>query len=196
MQADTGLSAISGIVVGGTPATTLIFDTFTDTNGTNLTAHTADTNQGTGWLADTGTITVQSNQANCGSGFPYYAIDAGQANVTITALVTPTGTAAAGVSGRVSNATNSWDIDIDAVSGGHLFIYEQVSGTFTVRASTTAAISSGTQYTVQAVFSGNNVTATVNGGNQIAYGAANSNQTVTKHGINLAGSWNADNFKV
>src|SRR5438105_6113512 len=169
MQADTGLSAISGIVVGGTPVTTLIFDTFTDTNGTNLTAHTPDTNQGSGWLADTGTITVQSNQANCGSGFPYYAIETGQSNVTITAVVTPSGTAACGLSGRVSNATNSWDIDI-AISGGNLTlsIQEQAAGVFTVRATTTFT-DPGAPRSLQAVFSGANISATLNGGNQIAY---------------------------
>jgi hypothetical protein len=195
MQADTGLSGISAIVTS-VQQTMLINDTFTDTNGTNLTAHTPDIKVSTGWVANTGTITIQSNQANAASGFPYYSIETGQSNVTIQALVTPSGSAACGLSGRVSNATNSWDIDI-SVSGGNLTltIQEQVAGVFTVRATTTIT-DPGAPRTVQAVFSGNNVTASLNGGNTIAYGSATSNQTVTKHGINMAAGFNIDNFSV
>ncbi|HEV3446255.1 MAG TPA: hypothetical protein VG099_16550 [Gemmataceae bacterium] len=195
MQADTGLSGISAIVTS-VQQTMLINDTFTDTNGTNLTAHTPDIKVSTGWVANTGTITIQNNQANSTQNFPYYSIETGQSNVTIQAIVTPAGSAACGLSGRVSNATNSWDIDIQVIGGNvTLTIQEQAAGVFTVRATTTFT-DPGAPRTVQGVFSGANVSATVNGGNQIAYGSASSNQTVTKHGINMGTGWNIDNYQV
>ena len=194
MQADTGLSAISGIVTI-IVATTLVSDTFTGTDGTNLTAHTADVNQGTGWIANTGTITLLSNQAHCTSGFPYYSIDAGQASVTLTADITLSGTAACGLSGRVSDALNTWDIDISTSAGTMtLTIYEQVAGVFTARAQVSFPDPGG-PYGLKAVFSGTNVIAAV-GNNETSYGSATSNQTITKHGINLGPGWSADNFKI
>lgn len=74
-------------------ATTLVNDTFTGTNGTALTAHTPDTDtEGGGWFNialrsfDTaGGVTIQSNQASMGTQLGGVAINAGSADVIITA---------------------------------------------------------------------------------------------------------------
>lgn len=51
-------------------------DAFTDSNGTNLTAHAPDVDAGDAtWSADEGTITVESNVAVVGAGTADYTID-------------------------------------------------------------------------------------------------------------------------
>lgn len=57
-------------------------DTFTDTDTTDLTAHTMDS--GSGWTAWAGTITIVGNAAVCQSATDIYVTDCGQPNLTIT----------------------------------------------------------------------------------------------------------------
>src|SRR5262249_49917444 len=49
--------AVGRSIAGGTA---LLRDTFTDANGTNLTAHTMDT--GSGWTVHAGSAEIQSNK--------------------------------------------------------------------------------------------------------------------------------------
>lgn len=70
---------------------TLVSDTFTDTNGTNLTAHDTDVGSGS-WAVTNGTWDIQSNKANSTPvaspehNFAY--VDAGQANVEVSVDIT------------------------------------------------------------------------------------------------------------
>jgi len=199
MHADTGISALTGLIPSSGSAVTLVSDTFTDTGGTNLTAHTPDIRPGSNaWVAVAGTIDIQANKAQGeNSANQYYSIDAGQADVTISADVTPSATTAGswGISGRISDASNSWDVTVNA-SAGSFRLYEHNAGVYTIRASAAVTINNGTAYTLAGQFSGQNVTATINGGNQISYGSATLNQSTTKHGLNVPTAWTADNFKV
>src|SRR6266480_5831394 len=71
---------------------TLLQDTFTDADGTNLTAHTMTV--GSGWTQHNGAWTVQSNRARppAATFYSYDSADAGQADVTATLnLVIPGG---------------------------------------------------------------------------------------------------------
>jgi hypothetical protein len=83
---DTG--AFPSIAVAGS---TLISDTFTDTNGVNLTAHDTDVGSGS-WAVTNGTWDIQSNQANSTpiaspeNNFAY--VDAGQADVEVSVDIT------------------------------------------------------------------------------------------------------------
>src|SRR5438132_1771920 len=123
MQADSGLSGLSGIVVATGGATTDVLDHFTDTNGTNLTAHTPDTRPGSNaWSALSGTITIQSNQAQA-SGVAEYVIDSGQSDVTISGLVTPQTSDTNGLDGRRSDTNNGWLIGLSNAAN-QLRIYE------------------------------------------------------------------------
>jgi hypothetical protein len=196
VQANAALTGLSGIIAAGGGASTLVNDTFTDSNGTNLTAHTPDIRPGSNaWGTVSGTQTVQSNQANA-SASGYYTIDAGQADVTITYLVTPTAAGNGwGITARRSDANNGWDPAINPVTN-QIQIYEQAAGVYTLRASTSFTVSNGVQYTLQAVLSGSTITLSVNGGNQISYNSATSNQSVTRHGSGLNSGWTGDNFKV
>lgn len=69
-------------VVSTAAPTTLLQDTFTGADGTNLTAHTM--NVGPGWTAAAGSATIQSNQAKMGASSSIYVSDAGQADFTLT----------------------------------------------------------------------------------------------------------------
>jgi len=71
----------------------LVYDTFTDVNGTALNAHTPDKDSvGGGWSYDAGTaFTINANQLDVGPEVPCRAIiDAGQADIKINGtLITP-----------------------------------------------------------------------------------------------------------
>jgi hypothetical protein len=71
--------------------TTLLHDTFTDTNGTSLTSHTMDT--GSGWTNfGTSTLDIQTNKAHgtAGNGQDMTYANAGQSNITISCDLTNT----------------------------------------------------------------------------------------------------------
>jgi len=169
---------------------TLLSDTFTDTNGTALASHTMDV--GPGWTALSGTWQINaSNQATetAQAGVEYHCTsDAGQADVTAQVdVTTPTqgsGNCSCGLYCRGSDQNNGWDVIIERDAGSYfLGIYERVSGTSTLRASTTLSFTVGTTHTIRAVLSGNSITATVDGANTTSYSPASSNQAVTKFGL-------------
>jgi hypothetical protein len=183
-----------GVGGGGSSVTTLLLDHFTDTNGTNLTAHTMDI--GPGWTVPSGTFSINSNQAKM-TVAGYAESQANQSDVTISAGVTPQATNFAGLLARYSATTDYWRVTIAAGTTNNWKITEVSGGTTTDRATGSVTINSGTQYAVQAVLSGTNITATVNGGNSLSYGSASSNQTKTLHGLrgtSLNALW--DDFQV
>jgi hypothetical protein len=187
MHALTGLSGLSGMVPSG--STTVLQDNFVDTNGTSLAAHTM--NVGPGWTISSGTWTIQSNAAeNTAGTSTIVTSDSGQSNVTISATVTiPTSaTGSYGLAARYTDTSNQWRIGVTLGSSGNFTITEDAAGTVTTRATGSVTINANTAYTVQAVMSGTTITATVNGGNQISYGSASSNQSATKHGLRSGGS--------
>jgi hypothetical protein len=176
----------------------LLWDTFTDVTGTNITAHTM--NIGPGWTVSGTTWTIQTNQVEVtgASGGTIYA-GAGVANVTASVDVNITATTAVrhGHAGRFSDANNAWRTTLNQ-SGGLFELVEVASGTSTVRASASLTVNTGTAYTIAVTYNGTTITATVNGGSQISYGSASSNQTVTNFGC-YAGTSNKatfDNFVV
>jgi hypothetical protein len=166
-----------GSTGGGT--STLLKDTFTDANGTNIAAHVMDV--GPGWSVQGGSSwNIQSNQLNCVSG-GRISSDSGQSNVTASVDMTPTtGNQYMEIVVRLTDDNNFW---MAALKNGEFSIYENAAGVLTQRATTSPTISVGTTYHVQLVASGTTMTATLNGGNQISYNNATSNQTATKCGI-------------
>lgn len=75
-----GVSTPSGFV--------FVLDEFTDTNGTNLSAHTvAPTNTpGNSWVADGGPVTIQSNEASVNGIDCHYNLEIGENKLTLQAL--------------------------------------------------------------------------------------------------------------
>jgi hypothetical protein len=88
------------------PYTPYIVDDFTGTNGTALTAHTA--NLGGSWTAASGVTWIESNTAQWHSGLGFQVIDTGHADEDITATFIQ-GTASSGaIVFRYTSTSNFW----------------------------------------------------------------------------------------
>jgi len=191
-----------GSRTGGAAAgpTTLISDTFTDTDTTALASHTiAPTNTpATSWTVDVGAITISSNKAIATEDSRASA-DAGIANGSVSASMQMTNNgsnAAMGVAGRVTDASNLW---VARLFDSNFELYEVNAGVFTLRDIEVFAVVINTDYLVKIVFNGTSITATVDGGTSLTYTSSFS-QAATKHGIYMyAAAGNtarADNFTV
>jgi hypothetical protein len=196
--------ALAAVGAGPASGGTLILDQFTDANGTNLTAHAiAPTNTpAASWATVTGTgFTVQGNKAQPGGANTVDAADAGQANVTVSAdlVFSNISTTDGGLAVRLTDASNCWFPNLTAPAG-NVELYENASGTVTLRAQQAFTFANSTTYTLAAALSGSTITVSVNGTQQLSYGSATSNQTATKHGPHCGGSGGTaltfDNFQV
>lgn len=179
----------------------LAFDSFTDVNGTALTAHTADTGQSWTHGAGTGTATIQNNKAQftgVTSEADPWVIPAGVANVTVSATMNWAANEDAGLVVRWLDANNYWFFD-GAQSTGVWTVFEKTAGVQTSRASGTFAFSLNTDYQVRVVASGPLMSLFVNGALVVSFNSANQ-QGNTKHGIFIGGAAAVnvlvDNFRV
>lgn len=164
------------------PGTTLLSDHFTDTNGTNLTAHTMDV--GAGWTAQVGTITIQSNAAIASGANAEYVADAGQSDVTLTCTLLPVGgTAEVACIFREQDSSNFW-----AVSGyagdGKLYLYHNVAGSLTSTDNGAASVTNGVSFVLTVVLSGSSIVIKKDGATIITKTDATF-QTATKFGLRL-----------
>ena len=105
-------------------------DTFSDTNGTNLNAHTMDL--GPGWTTIAGSITIQSNQAVCQNGTNDYQFDCGFNDVKIVADF-KCGEATANCAPTIvlRGTSNTRRLLIYLSGDGNGSIYNQNAGSFT-----------------------------------------------------------------
>lgn len=176
--------------------TVLLRDTFTDTDGVTLAAHTMDV--GGGWTMHVGTWTVASNKARAdGTGGSVATADAGQANVVVTADVTVdlTSSALNGLVARYTDANNHWIAGVD--TGGQLYVYEMAGGSLVLRASAAHGMTDGQTYAFTMTCSGTTIAANANGATA-SYGSASSGLSATRCGPRAGSSttFRADNFEV
>lgn len=208
-----GLLTRFGLTTGSAapPSATVFLDTFTDTNGTFLAAHTPDTDTvGGGWVgivslsdaqAGDDTIDIQTNQARQEDTAFARAVYAsvGTANFDVTIDWTNGGTASALVQilFRYTDLSNYWQFGMRQTSAFYA-IREVNSGTITSRASGTTPVTGSGTYSMRLVANGTSLTGTVDGANTLSYGSATFNQTVQTAGFLLSGDTNArvDNFQV
>lgn len=176
-------------------ATVLLKDTFTDADGTSLTSHTMDV--GPGWTVYAGSWDVRNDKTEitASTGINAAAADSGHSDATVRADVTP-GNNSCGIVGRLTDVNNYWWAECD--NNGQAFrLVEYNAASVINRGQVSLTVSGSSTYTVQAVFSGSNITVTLNGGNAISYSSATFNQTATRHGLwsyNLTGDTH-DNFQ-
>ena len=175
--------------------TQTIYDTFTDVNNTLLNAHTiAPVNiPVASWsFPTTGTIDIQGNKANVkfvsgGKGIAILNAGAGREDCTITQTVRfPTDDKrSAAIIFRYTDTSNLWYLELVGTIAGvtvdKLRIVEITSGTTTVRASSTITPAKLVDHALSLTLLGNQISATVNGGNAITYTSAVRN-TATTHG--------------
>lgn len=161
----------------------IAYDTFTDTNGTNLTAHTMNT--GTGWVAGRGTWNIQSNRANnSGGGGDSQCVaytECSNADVTITADVR---TGGVGDLRLVCNYVDADNYFLGYAAGTSVIIYEKTAGAFASRASgSISALAGNTVYSVTLQCVGDDVWWTCNGTTIHYNTSSRPKKTATKHGI-------------
>lgn len=170
----------------GAGITYFLRDLFTDTNGTNLTAHTM--NVGPGWtnITGLGTWTISSNQAvQSANDNRHYRItsQSNQSDGVVSVAVTypGSGEAAPVVPVRVVDNNNLWYCIVDR-NASAFRIRELNAGTDTIRATGTHTIAAGSTETLTVNLSGATITFTA-GGDTLSYGSATFQQTATLHGI-------------
>lgn len=171
--------------------TVQVQDSFTDTDSTNLDAHTPDVDVvGGGWAEVIGTDwTIQSNHAEAGTLDATAAIDCGEADLNLSCEADSNALSAAqnqsaGLCARLSDSSNFWAIIIND-NGNTFRIAEKNAGAYTTRASASVTITGGTYYTITAQLDGQTITAQLDDANEISYGSAALNETATVHGIKL-----------
>lgn len=177
-----------------TGAVTLLSDTFTDTNGTGLAAHTiAPINSpATSWTEAINNFEITSNRALVVVDTQTLAfLETGISNGTVSAVANGAAGQVLGIIFRYTDANNYFVLQID-VTGDTLRLYENASASLTLRDSEAVTIAAATDYTLRAVFNGTSITGTVNGGSTVTY-TSSANQTATKCGIRHTGDGTGTN---
>jgi hypothetical protein len=161
----------------------LVYDTFTDANGTSLDAHTPDIcPAGSAWREDADNWDIQSNRANhvtINSG-GYATIDSGKADVTASVTLYPYSGGMPGLVLRFTDTTHTWVVQ--AGRGSQDYRIYEVNGSSTLRAFAAVTVGAG-PHALAVVASGTTIAATFDAANPISYASATLNQTVTRHGI-------------
>jgi len=174
------------------PTLTLILDHFAGTNGDSVNGRTPDTTTtgGATWTTTGGATTIQSNSAQIASGGTSCTatIDAGNATQTVSCKISST---ANGLNfrdqriwGRVTDTSNLIGLRWRN-HNGYFELYKRVAAVDTILADTSASPSTvlNTGDTISLTFSGNTVTAKLNGVTIMTV-TESFNNTATKCGIN------------
>jgi hypothetical protein len=175
---------------------TLLQDTFTDSNGTDLEAHGMTV--GGGWTthAEGGIIDpvwdIQSNRAHpaLATNFLEAEADAGQADVTLTLdLIVPNSTSYfGGATVRWTSDGNYWAVAIERDGSGtpYLAIYELASGTATLKAGGSGVVdvpgATNSTVTMTVTTSGNLISVSLNTAETTSYSSSLYN-TATRFGL-------------
>lgn len=155
----------------------LEFDTFTDSNGTSLDAHTMDV--GDGWTEQSGDWDIQSNVANNGTA-GIATIAAADDDVFIEAIINLQG-GQGGIVLRYTDANTFWWINLDATN--NLIELQENDSGFTVRDSSSETINTSTDYTLTALSDSQNIYGWVDGHDICEYNSAALNENETTHGL-------------
>lgn len=169
--------------------TTLWQDSFTDTNGTNLTARTPEV--GTNYTARSGAQVIQDN-VNRGTTYVSlvtdYTFPTSSADIyaTFRGRYTAASTyTAVGMLLRWQDGNNLWQLRLDRDSGNsrNLHIYEHALGVVTLRATTSVATVTDTWYDFIVSASGTTISIQIVGLGTASYGSAVTGLTTTTHGL-------------
>ena len=167
---------LMGIISRQSGPTTLVYDTFTDTDATALTDHTPDIDVvGGGWVFGLGSATVQSNVAATPAGDNYILIDCGQSDFRMSITVA---NSASRILFRASDYNNLW---LFYPADGTL--YERVGGGYTIRATTSSPVSY--PCIVSIVTNGTQIDCSFSTGGSLGY-SSSTHQTATMIGF---GCW-------
>lgn len=187
----------------------LVKDLFTDTNGTNLTAHRMDL--GGPWVEYNGAWTIQSNKATppaapSGS-YTADAVDAHHPDVMVQASIfIPNATSYFYTLGlRVTDQNNLWAAAVERDGGGTPFlkITERIASVETTRGTLNFSTTpTNTTITLTAIAAGSLIIVAASTGESISYSSAATLLTGTKHGLfnyndgTYSGAGTYDNFTI
>lgn len=186
----------------GTGPTVLLADTFTDANGTLLSAHTMDVGSGWSALAPLSMPTVQSNKASAAVGAPgvFMALsDAGQADGTLGVDIHYADVdVPVGLGLRVADLSNAWLVTYSGTAG-EWTLAEISGGVPTTRATASDTLVEGLTYHIDVILDGEQITLFVLGSQRLTYAGSSGLTGNTNHGIffhraNLAAVHAFDNF--
>jgi len=173
----------------------LVLDTFTDSDGTSLDAHTPEV--GGGWTEQSGNWETQSNKARTATtgGAGIATFDAGVSDMLFDVTVTTpaSGTTPGGLVVRYTDDNNYWYVKITPGTDGTDFeLIEVNGGTPTTRASADVDWAASTAYKIRVIVDGNDYWKVyVDGTEKLSYTTANSfNATATKCGLKDEGDAN------
>lgn len=174
--ADSPPSNVANATTGSSGPVQVLSDTFTDTNGTLLSAHSPDLKPaGSVWdLAGSLGFDIQANKARplCVSdAYSFAAIEAGAADVLISADITwhYAANRQQGLILRWQDANNFWAAKLSPAAG-LLVIIERNAGVETVRDSVAPTL--GATNNLQFISSGNNLSVLLDGVPALAYVSA------------------------
>lgn len=179
--------------------TTLISDTFTAADTTNVNGRTpSPTNTpGSTWsvfdVFGSGGIQIFANRAYGLAANAYALIDAGVADGTVQATFRADGSltsyegALAFRSTSAANRNNCWIADIDHATN-HFTLYKIESNGFTPVDQISFTVAQDTDYTIVAVLSGSDISVTVTGGSRALVATDATFATATIHGVGLVGN--------
>lgn len=180
-----------------------ILDTFTGSDGTDLTAHTPDINTtGNPWVrysTNIGRIQIKSNTAQSINGYGgVYCIDTGASDCVISfdAYYKDSPSYGVGAIARLLDGSNYLRADLYYRK---LNIMDIVAGVLTARASTSVTVVDATWYRMTLTLSGQSITFAGSMGS-VTY-STSFNQSATRHGLVIASDLGAiqaavDNFEV
>jgi hypothetical protein len=189
-------------------STLVIYDTFTDTDGTLLTAHTAQ-KAPAAWGATFAIFgganaknpKINSNKASCldasATAISGSIIDAGIANCVITAKITSVNEAVSGGQGvvfRYVDSSNYWYFDAVTAGTNLIRLHEVSAGVDSVRASFAKAIAVDTQYDISLTLNGTSITG-IWDGTSVGF-TSSVHQSATKHGLAIIHRTTAKSSKV
>jgi len=172
----------------------LIYDTFTDTNGTALTAHTPDiVPGGSSYAMHNGALEIQSNklQLPSGTNTAYANINSGASDVTVSVDYVSGQIATNDLCyqfGRYTDATHYWYTTFGKSAGVAYWTLRERNGGVSVRATGSPSFADNTLYVVQTVFSGTSITSYVDAAS-ISYSSSfNQNATYVGPGAGNLGA--------
>lgn len=170
----------------------LVYDTFTDTDGTLLTAHTPDVAPVSSAWADVcisgslsaGSVKIAANKVRFDADAQGCVINCGQTDYSVSARWTP------GVGGlnrnsivfRFGSNTNLWLFNCREVNGD-ANIVEAVSGIGNTRATAAFAFTEGVEYLLEVRVSGTTCTGYINGVQVVTYASMGTHLSSTLVGI-------------
>lgn len=165
-------------------------DTFTDTNGTLLDAHTPDVGGAWSFINGVGILHIQSNKAAYQGGTQWVGatVNSSFANAAISAEIdVPAGSSYAyAIVFRYVDSINYWVLNIERSGGGtpQMAAYKIVAGSATALDTELLGAVSGTTVTAAVALNGDAITGYLNGVAQVS-GSDSFQNTATRHGIGL-----------